>query len=303
MKNANIALYNAKRKGENTFQYFSQKMTNSAHRQLIIKRQLRTLVEKKFFDDEFEVHYQPIIEKEEDGTYHIAGAEALLRWFDPELGAIDPSIFIPIAEEENLISVIGEWVYKRVIRDYLSLADTIAFPPYLSINFSTRQFRVNNLHKKIIKEVEKAGIDPGHIQIEITETNILDEHKQVQHNIEALIKKGFRLAIDDFGVGYASLSYLHKIPADAVKIDQSFVKLLGSSEKHQNLVKSIIMLGENLGKDIIAEGVERTEDLYLLDSFGCSKYQGFLFSQPLNLDAFKSYLLEENLLTTLIYSV
>ncbi|MBN2425583.1 MAG: bifunctional diguanylate cyclase/phosphodiesterase [Calditrichaceae bacterium] len=303
MKNANIALYNAKRKGENTFQYFSQKMTDSAHRILTIKENMHALVDNKTYDDHFEVHYQPIIEKASDGTYRIAGAEALLRWYDPKIGAIDPGQFIPIAEETNLIPVIGEWVYRKVFSDFNSLVSNCKNPPYLSINFSTKQFRVKNLYKKIIKELERFNIEPRHIQLEITETNILDEHYQVKENIEALIQHGFRLAIDDFGVGYASLAYLHKIPAHAVKIDKSFIKLLGTSEKYQKLVKSIIMMGENLGKDIIAEGVERTEDLYLLDSFGCTKFQGYLFSQPLNLQDFKAYLHEENLLTTLIYSV
>ena len=139
-----------------------------------------------------------------------------------------------------------------------------------------------------------------HLQLELTETSYLDDTGDVTHNLKELESMGIRLALDDFGVGFASLSYLHKLPADMIKIDRSFIQHISTSPRHNELVKSIIMLGENLEKDVVAEGVEQVEDLYLLDSHGCFKYQGYLFSEPIELDKIKILLEKETLLTTLI---
>ena len=160
--------------------------------------------------------------------------------------------------------------------------------------------RENVAIKKIESVLQTTGISPYNLQLELTETNYLDGHMDVSQNMKTLTDIGIRLAIDDFGVGFASLSYLHKVPATTIKIDKSFIRYLSTSKEHKELVKSIIVLGENLNKDIIAEGVEQVEDLYLLDKEKCHKYQGYLFSKPLSLIDFERYMSKENLLTTII---
>lgn len=300
VKHADSAMYNAKKRGKNTFQFYSKSTTASSVKKLRIENYLRDLVYANDFESQFGILYQPIVEKNYKGGYSVIGAEALLRWNNPHMGWISPDTFIPIAEESQLIANIGDWVLYKAIMDYQNLKENVDSPFYISINFSAKQMREKTAVKKIETIMESSGISPFNLQLELTETNYLDEHSDVNHNIKALTDMGIRLAIDDFGVGFASLSYLHKVPAKTIKIDKSFIKYLSTSKEHKELVKSIIVLGENLNKEVIAEGVEQVEDLYLLDKQKCHKYQGFLFSKPLSVIDFERYMSKENLLTTII---
>jgi diguanylate cyclase (GGDEF)-like protein len=301
MSNAEAALFNAKQHGKNTFRFFSRSMNLYSEKRLKIEKNLTELVNKNEFDQELKILYQPIVQKMKAGEYKIIGSEALLRWSNQELGSVGPARFIPIAEETNLILEIGDWVFDRAFRDFSEvIAKLDSLDIYLSVNFSAKQLRDASSIRKLDRILYTNNFNPQHLQLELTETSYLDDQGEVAHNLRELENMGVRLALDDFGVGFASLSYLHKVPASMIKIDRSFIRHISTSPRHKELVKSIIMLGENLEKDVVAEGVEQVEDLYLLDAQGCFKYQGYLFSEPVELSQLKSLLQRETLLTTLI---
>lgn len=199
-----------------------------------------------------------------------------------------------------MISEIGEWLFNKSCTEYQRLQQKTDHPLYLSLNFSPRQIRTPDIVEKIDKILYLTGFNPRLLQLEITETSYLDDQTDVEFIVKQLKRMGIRLALDDFGVGFASLSYLHKIPASTIKIDRSFIRYMSTSQHHRELVKSIIVLGENLEKDVVAEGVEQVEDLYLLDAHHCHKYQGYLFSEPVELTMLEKLVAKENLLTTLI---
>ncbi len=299
-RNAHTAMSSAKRTGKNKYQFFTRAMTEMSIKRLKIEKNLTELVNKGEFDQQLQILYQPIVEKNEHNEYKIIGAEGLLRWRNHELGMVKPSKFIPIAEETNMISEIGEWMFHKSCTEYQRLQEKTDFPLYLSLNFSPRQIRTPDIVEKIDKILYLTGFKPQMLQLELTETSYLDDHTDVDLIIRQLKRLGIRLALDDFGVGFASLSYLHKVPASTIKIDRSFIRYMSTSQHHKELVKSIIVLGENLEKDVVAEGVEQVEDLYLLDAQRCYKYQGYLFSEPVDLAALERLVAKENLLTTLI---
>jgi diguanylate cyclase (GGDEF)-like protein len=299
VKNAETALYSAKNNGKNTFQFFSKARTEYSVRVLQIEKKLSELIKNKEFEEQFTVLYQPLVVKR-NHEYKIFGSEALIRWTNPELGSVRPDTFIPVAEKTNLISEIGEWIFTRACNDYMNLVKKINQPLVLSVNFSAKQLRSKEMISKLEHVLNVTHFDPKYLQLELTETSYLDDQIQVVQNIRALEEMGIKMALDDFGVGYASLSYLHRVPAATIKIDRSFITHLGTSKRHRELVKSIILLGKNLNKDVVAEGVERVEDLYLLDEQQCFKYQGFLFSDAINLKSFERLLERESLLSTVI---
>jgi len=301
LKNLNTAVHYAKRKGKNNYQYFSPKMNEAAANRTLIERNLKTLVEKQDYENQFKVVYQPIVAKNgSSNNYNVVGTEALLRWHSPELGWISPDTFIPIAEESNLITNIGDWVFNKACYDYKSFSSKVDRDIYVSINLSAKQLKATNIVRRITNTLNYLHLDPQKIQLELTETSYLDDHNTVLNNIEKISDLGVGLAIDDFGTGFASLSYLHRIPATAIKIDKSFIQYLNTSDYHKELVKSIIILGQNLKKDIIAEGVEQLEDLHVLNKYNCNKFQGYLFSQPTELSKFEELLQKDNLLSTVI---
>ncbi len=283
VKNADIAMYNAKKRGKNNYQFFSKDMTDKSMNRLKIENNLRTMVKDKTFDKQLKMVYQPIIEKKTNGDYKIVGSEALVRWQNPELGAVPPVSFIPIAEENNLINRLGDWIFNKTCQEFNSVIRKINPNLYVSINLSAKQLKSTNMIKNLERILKASDIDPKYIQLELTETSYLDDQKEVITNINELNRLGIKLAIDDFGIGFASLVYLHKIPATSIKIDRSFIQHIGTSEKNRELVRSIIVLGQNLNKEVIAEGVEEPEHLAFLGAQKCYKYQGYLFSKPLEL--------------------
>ncbi len=298
IQNADTAMYNAKKKGKNNFQFFSRNMTEQLLRKLNIEKALRRISNEADFSSQFEILFQPIVEKISKNSYKTIGSEALVRWKHPELGVVHPDLFIPIAEQSNLISTIGEWILYKACRDFKEIISRHSDRLYVSVNFSAKQLQATNMIRKIEKMMRVLDVDPGMVQIELTETSYMDNHVEVLRNLNELSTLGFRLAIDDFGTGYASLVYLQKFTAQTIKIDKSFIKHISTNPKHMELVNSIIKLGLDLNKDVIAEGIEQLEDLYLLESQNCAKFQGFLFSPPLTLSAFEKYLQKENLLST-----
>lgn len=299
VQNAETALYSAKRSGKNTFHFFSKARTEYSVKILKIEKKLNEMIKKNTFEDQLKLLYQPLVVKNLN-DYRIFGSEVLVRWNNPELGNVRPETFIPVAEKTNLISDIGEWIFYKACEDYSKLLKTINKPLILSVNFSAKQLRSKDMIHKIEDILHSTDFDPKNLQLELTETCYLDDQPEVIHNIKSLEQMGIKMALDDFGVGYASLSYLHKVPADTIKIDRSFIKYIGTSPRHRELVNSIIMLGKNLNKEVVAEGVERVEDLYLLNEHKCYKYQGYLFSEAISLEAMEKLLKRESLLSTII---
>jgi EAL domain-containing protein (putative c-di-GMP-specific phosphodiesterase class I) len=285
-----MAMYDAKKKGKNQYQFFTDDMTDDSIKRMKIENNLQTLVKDDIYDRECSILYQPIIEKKDDGNFKIIGSEALLRWSNPELGTIGPATFIPIAEETNLINPMGDWIIQKTCKDIKPVIKKFDKDFYVSINLSAKQLESSNIVEKLQQIIRIVGIDPKNIQLELTETSYLNDQFEVVQNIEQLSKLGVKLAIDDFGIGFASLVYLQRIPASTIKIDRSFIKHVCKSEKHKQIVKSIIDLGSNMKKEVIAEGVEKREHLDFLNSQNCFKYQGFLFSKPITLSELKAFL-------------
>jgi len=294
VKNADAAMYNVKNREKNDFQFFSEEMTRLSNDRLKIVRNLRSVITGNDYDNQFRLFYQPIIERGVGGQFKIAGSEALIRWNNPELGHVAPTKFIPIAEESNLINQFGDWILRKSIKDFNYLANKFGPDFYVSVNLSAKQLKAPQLVNTIDKIVTETGVDPTRLQLEITETSYMGDEKITIKNMEALSDLGFRFAIDDFGVGFASLVYLQKIPAHSIKIDRSFINCINEDEKNRELVKSIILIGKNLNKDVIAEGVEEIHHLDFLENNQCTKFQGYLFSRPVPLDKFETYLADES---------
>lgn len=285
VKRADIAMYNAKRRGKKNYQFFSDDMTAKSMRSLRMEKNLRELVNNNDFDQQFKVLYQPIVEHLNEQEYKVIGSEALLRWKNPEMGHVPPSQFIPIAETNDLIKPIGEWVLYKSCQEYKTLEFDKSTPaPYVSVNFSVKQLYSDDLIIVIREALEKFDIAPQNLQFELTETSYLAENEQIRKNLDQLEELGIKIAIDDFGIGFASLIYLQKIPATTIKIDRSFIQKINTNDEYKQLVRSIILLGRNLKKDIIAEGVDRIEYVDFLRQQNCDKFQGFLFSRPVPLD-------------------
>jgi len=297
VKRADTAMYNAKTNGKNNFRYFSEAMTKQSMERLGLENNLRSVVQEQRLEEEFHIVYQPIIEKKRNGKFRIIGAEALLRWQNPELGEVSPHIFIPIAEKTDIIFHIGEWVMRKTCEDFLALNKKINRTIYASVNFSARQLKKPDIVLNLENIINETGADPNFLQLELTETAYLDKQIEVINKIVQLEEMGFNIAIDDFGVGYASLVYLQKIPASTIKIDRSFIMDMHSSEEHEMFVKAILTLGRNLNKEIIAEGVDRMQHLDILSMQKCFKYQGFLFSKPLLLQDLEDFITYEDKIT------
>jgi EAL domain-containing protein (putative c-di-GMP-specific phosphodiesterase class I) len=224
-------------------------------------------------DGALEIHYQPLIDI---ASGAVCAYEALLRWPHSERGMIPPAEFIPIAEETGLIGTIGAFVLRQ------ACADARQWPEHtkIAVNLSPLQFRTGNLLQVVMGALEAAQLPPSRLELEITETLLLERSEQVLATLHALRALGVRIAMDDFGTGYCSLSYLRSFPFDKIKIDRSFVRDLGSNLEAQAIVRAIVTLGSSLGVTITAEGVETLHDLEKLRLEGCAQAQGFLFSEP-----------------------
>ena len=201
-------------------------MTQLTNDRLKIVRNLKSVISKNDYDNQFKLFYQPIIEKQNEGNYRIAGSEALIRWSNPELGQVSPAHFIPIAEESNLINQFGSWILEKSINDFLHMTKKYKQKLYISVNLSAKQLRSPQLVKTVDKLIKHTGINPEHLQLEITETSYMDDENNTIENMNALNDLGCHFAIDDFGVGFASLVYLQKIPAKSIKIDRSFINCI-----------------------------------------------------------------------------
>ncbi len=271
IRSADVAMYKAK-EVKNCYVYFSEEINDKANERLFIEAGIRTALEKKLF----QLHYQPLVDVEGN----IKGVEALLRWEDPQKGEIPPGRFIPIAEETGLIIPLGDWVLETACTN-LHYWNAHGSPDlYVSVNLSVKQFNQINIVDKLCKTVERTGIDPKNLKIEITESSIVKNPSEAREKIEEIKRRnrGIRIAIDDFGTGYSSLSYLSEFPVDTLKIDQTFVINL-DKQKNTKIINTIIALAHSLNMEVIAEGVETKDQFSYLTSKKCQTFQGFYFGK------------------------
>ncbi len=274
LMNADSAMYRAKAAGRNNFKFYSETMrTRSLHR-LDTENALRDALE----NGEFELHYQP---KVDTTTWAVIGAEALLRWKHPKHGDIPPAEFIPVAEETGLIVPIGQWVLAETCRQLKEWAGSDLGKLGVSINISSHQFHAEGLVDDVLGAIASAGVDAKLIELEITESLLLQDIDNTVDALNKLKDAGITISIDDFGTGYSSLNYLNQLPIDTLKIDQSFVKDLHHDTDAAAICAAILAMSEKLGLNVVAEGVELEEQLDFLRRHGCHQIQGFLYSPAL----------------------
>ncbi len=278
LKFADTAMYHAKQQGRNNYQFYSQQMTTSSFRQLLLENQLRHAIQR----EEFIIYYQPKIDISNN---QICGVEALIRWNHPDLGLVPPIDFIPVAEYTGLIIPIGEWVLKNACNHAKQWVDKGHTEVRVAVNLSVHQFR-GNIFDKVKEILKKTGLEAKYLELEITESILMDDVEQAVSLMQSFHELGVNISVDDFGTGYSSLSYLKRLPLDSLKIDRSFVKDTPADADDSSIVASIIALAHNLGLNVIAEGVENEEQLDFLRSLKCNEYQGYFYSPPVPYDKF-----------------
>lgn len=275
LKNADSAMYHAKERGKNNYQFFSERTYQQASLKLRLESELYRALEQ----NQLVLEYQPVVDLERE---RIAGFEALIRWEHPELGRISPMQFIPMAEETGLIVPIGEWVLREACRQTKQWHDQGMDHLSIGVNISWRQFVSHDFCDTVERILEETGLDPQYVELEITESVAHDADYAIRM-LERLKQLGVTISIDDFGTGYSSLSYLSKFPIDRLKIDQSFIRDL--NDGNRAIIKTIIDMAHNMNISVVAEGVEIEEHLDFLKVLRCPKVQGYYFSKPLKVEA------------------
>jgi diguanylate cyclase (GGDEF)-like protein len=294
LRNADIAMYSAKRAGGGTFRMFRSALSESVQRRVLLERELKTALER----NELSLEYQPLLGR----NGHLDGVEALLRWNNPEAGQVSPAEFIPIAEEIGLIPSIGEWVTRTACRNAAQWLQQGFDVPCTAVNVSALQFADGHFTALVEQILRECKLPASRLELEITETALMNNLTEVIEQIELLRRLGVRFAIDDFGTGYSSLSHLQNLPVDIVKIDRSFIKdLEPGAEGCTTLVRGIIALAHNLGLQVVAEGVETAQQLALLNTLGCDIIQGFYLHRPMSVEKFEELLRAKRVSTELAH--
>ena len=283
-KAADTAMYEAKRLGRNNYQFFTAEMQEAAVMRSILEYDLDYALR----NHQFELYFQP---KMDTRTQTITSAEALLRWHHDRRGLLSPEQFINVAEESGLIVPIGKWVVLAAcaqMRAWREKGLRGAFS--LSINLSMQELKRDNVVERIVNALATSGIDPRDLQIELTETTVMEDPESAIVQLQQLHDIGVKIAIDDFGTGYSSLQYLNRLPLDCLKIDRSFVEKIGAHTDAQIIVHATINLAHNLGLEVVAEGVETQAQAAYLVSHGCEKLQGYLIGEPQSASTFEKLL-------------
>lgn len=281
VKYADTAMYHVKESGKNGFQFYTESMNEKMTSRMKIQSNLRNAIVR----EEFFLEYQPKINLE---THSVYGMEALIRWNHITDGLIRPDMFIGIAEQTGQIYEIGLWVAKQAIQDTKNLQISGKFL-IVSINVSSVQLENELFIEDICRIAQEIGLDKSYIELEITETHIMNNIEKALITLRELSSKGFKISIDDFGTGYSSLSYLKKLPAQTIKIDRSFVLDIDKDDDDRSIVGAIIAMARSLGKDVIAEGSETQEHIDALKYLHCHKIQGYFFSKPIRIEKFKEF--------------
>ncbi|MBD8193242.1 EAL domain-containing protein [Pseudomonas fluorescens] len=280
MKNADTAMYHAKERGKNNFQFYQADMNASALERLELESDLRHALEQ----NEFVLYYQPQFSG--DGK-RLTGAEALLRWRHPRRGLVPPGDFIPVLEELGLVVDVGDWVISEACRQLKTWHQNKVRVPKVSVNISARQFSDGQLGTRIATILKDTGLPPACLELELTESILMREVNEALHILDSLKNLGLSIAVDDFGTGYSSLNYLKQFPIDVLKIDRTFVDGLPSGEQDAQIARAIIAMAHSLNLAVIAEGVETHEQLDFLREHGCDEVQGYLFGRPMPANRFE----------------
>ncbi len=283
MRYVDLALHRAKSAGRNCLTVFSRDLSDEIQRRVLLEARLKQALDRK----ELALHYQP---KLEILSGRLMGWEALLRWQPAELGAVSPEEFIPVAEHTGLILPIGDWVLREACRQLRAWQDAGLMTGTMAVNLSTRQFRQKDLAEEVSTALRDSGLAPNDLELEITESSLMDNLATAANVLAELEQLGIRIAVDDFGTGYSSLSYLKSFPIHCLKIDRSFIRDIPGDENDTAIVRTIIALAGSLGLTVVAEGVETDAQLGYLRSNHCDQAQGYLFSRPLPPDECIRYL-------------
>jgi diguanylate cyclase (GGDEF)-like protein len=275
LRNADVAMYQAKRTGGSRYELYDPQMHDAARKRLELKADL----ERAFKADELELHYQPIVDLDTGGTI---GLETLLRWTHPVHGRISPGEFVPLAEETGLIGEIGQWVLTRACRQVREWQATVPGYRHLSanVNVSARQIFQPGLRDRVVTALEESGLRPEQLVLEITESILMEDVESVARVLAELRAVGVRISIDDFGTGFSSLSYLQRFPVDELKVAKEFVDDVVRDSRKASLVAGILQLAGSLELRTIAEGIEQPEQRHRLHELGCMLGQGYLFARP-----------------------
>jgi diguanylate cyclase (GGDEF)-like protein len=274
LKSADIAMYSAKNSGRNNYQFYAAEMNRSAAQRLLLGNQLPVALAQ----DQFVLHYQP---KARLSDRAICGFEALLRWDHPQRGLVAPLEFIAILEDTGLIIPVGEWVIAQVCRQIDAWRQAGREPLPVAINLSARQLQQDDLAASVQRIVGAAGVDPGLLEFELTESMLMADPEAAVAALGELKAQGMRLSVDDFGTGYSSLAYLKRFPLDALKIDRTFVCDLPGDADDAAITRAVIRLAHSLNLKVVAEGVETIEQLALLEEYGCDQIQGYYVGRPM----------------------
>ncbi len=283
IRNSDAAMYQAKANGRSTYQFYTTELTRSANERLALHGQLR----RALVNGEFALHYQPLM-RVSDGA--VVGVEALVRWFPPGEAMVLPGRFIPVTEETGLILPLGDWVLRTACRQMKQWQESGLTGLRLAVNLSARQLQQPGVVWQLQDVLEETGLDAATLELELTESSLMEGGEQAVDTLVALRALGVTLAIDDFGTGYSSLAYLRRFPVHTLKIDRSFVEDLSVTSSEAEIAAAIIALSRSLRLDVLAEGVERIEQLEFLQQHGCTYYQGFLVSRPQPADEMEQWL-------------
>ena len=273
--NADVAMYQAKKLGRNSYQYYSESMNKFTFERFTVENKLRKALDQ----NEFMLFYQPQINIQNG---NIIGVEALIRWLQPDLVLTRPGEFIPLAEQTGLIIPMGAWILRVACEQNRAWQKAGLTPMLMTVNVSSIQFSQNNFVETVAQILKDTGLDPQYLQLELTESTIMQNSQNTINKLQALQRMGVQTSIDDFGTGYSSLKYLKHFPLDTLKIDTSFVRDLMTSATDQSIVKAIITLAHNFNLKVIAEGVESREQLDYLRACGCEAVQGYFICPPVN---------------------
>jgi diguanylate cyclase (GGDEF)-like protein len=285
VRNADTAMYRAKDSGRDSYQLYAPAMNAQAVERLALENMLRRAIE----NEELVLFYQPLVDAESKA---VVGFEALIRWQHPELGLLSPAHFIGAAELSGLIVPIGSWVLKTACKQTKLWHKRIDSDLKVSVNLSARQFQQPNLIEEISNVLEETGLRPGALELEITESNAMQNAELTIHTLREIKALGVRIAMDDFGTGYSSLNYLKRFPIDTLKLDRSFIREVTTDATDAAIVNAVIAMAHSLNLKVVAEGVETEDQLEALRKQKCDRIQGYLFSKPLPVDQLEAYLLD-----------